>query len=148
MRPTFASRYRTSAAADRTPARVRCSVANTPRGTSSPNAARDGNTRCTTCFSDTLNFPTSYCWPIQTVCVAARAGLRAGNLTDAAADDPIQEVSLPVTLRTSLSYLTAVSSHFNIAHFLNPDFQPEEWRPDDEYVTTTNTSKNLRHNTG
>ncbi|TKA71516.1 hypothetical protein B0A55_06112 [Friedmanniomyces simplex] len=34
-------------------------------------------------------------------------------------------------------------SHFNTAHFLNPDFQPEEWRPDDEYVTTS--SKPLRH---
>lgn len=39
--------------------------------------------------------------------------------------------------------LTNTSSHFNTAHFLNPDFQPEEWKPDDEYVTTS--SKSLRH---
>lgn len=36
---------------------------------------------------------------------------------------------------SSLS-LTPTSSHFNTAHFLNPDFQPEEWRPDDDYSTT------------
>lgn len=30
--------------------------------------------------------------------------------------------------------LTRCSSHFNTAHFLNPDFQPEEWHPEDEYV--------------
>ncbi len=27
------------------------------------------------------------------------------------------------------------SSVYNTAHFANPDFQPEEWRPDDDYVT-------------
>ncbi|KAF2003808.1 cysteine proteinase [Amniculicola lignicola CBS 123094] len=27
------------------------------------------------------------------------------------------------------------NSHYNTAHFLNPDFQPEEWSPDTEYAT-------------
>ncbi|KAK0253740.1 hypothetical protein LTS09_011318 [Friedmanniomyces endolithicus] len=27
------------------------------------------------------------------------------------------------------------NSVYNTAHFANPDFQPEEWRPDDDYVT-------------
>lgn len=27
---------------------------------------------------------------------------------------------------------TFKNSHYNVAHFNNPDFQPEEWRPDDE----------------
>ena len=29
----------------------------------------------------------------------------------------------------------ASSSHFNTSHFLNPEFQPEQWDPDDEYVS-------------
>ncbi|KAK3670729.1 hypothetical protein LTR78_009421 [Recurvomyces mirabilis] len=36
------------------------------------------------------------------------------------------------------------NSPWNTAHFRNPDFQPEEWRPDDEYVVIT---KPLRHKT-
>lgn len=39
-----------------------------------------------------------------------------------------------------------VSSHYNTAHYLNPDFQPEEWRPDDEYVTSS-SSKPIRYKT-
>ncbi|KAK3065902.1 hypothetical protein LTR53_017908 [Teratosphaeriaceae sp. CCFEE 6253] len=35
------------------------------------------------------------------------------------------------------------NSHYNTAHYLNPDFHPEEWRPDNEYVVTS--SKPLRH---
>lgn len=31
--------------------------------------------------------------------------------------------------------LTNSSSHFNTAHFMNPDFQPEEWCPDGDYAT-------------
>ncbi|KAF2785623.1 cysteine proteinase [Melanomma pulvis-pyrius CBS 109.77] len=30
------------------------------------------------------------------------------------------------------------NSHYNTAHFLNPDFQPEEWSPDAEYATGGN----------
>lgn len=41
------------------------------------------------------------------------------------------------------SKLTTDSSHFNTAHFLNPDFQPEQWDPEDEYAMATN--KNPRH---
>lgn len=33
------------------------------------------------------------------------------------------------------SRLTNRSSHYNTAHFMNPDFQPEEWCPDGEYAT-------------
>lgn len=40
-----------------------------------------------------------------------------------------------------VTLLTLASSHFNTAHFLNPDFQPEEWRPDDDYVTTSKSSR-------
>lgn len=29
---------------------------------------------------------------------------------------------------------TSSSSHYNTAHFMNPDFQPEEWHPEDEYI--------------
>ncbi|OCK83800.1 cysteine proteinase [Lepidopterella palustris CBS 459.81] len=37
----------------------------------------------------------------------------------------------------SLPFQTSIfrNSHYNTAHFLNPDFQPEEWSPDSEYVT-------------
>ncbi|KAF2270788.1 cysteine proteinase [Lojkania enalia] len=37
----------------------------------------------------------------------------------------------------SLPFQTAIfrNSHYNTAHFLNPDFQPEEWSPDAEYAT-------------
>ncbi|KAF2489043.1 cysteine proteinase [Lophium mytilinum] len=37
-----------------------------------------------------------------------------------------------------LQFQTSIfrNSHYNTAHFLNPDFQPEEWTPDSEYVTT------------
>ncbi|KAJ4362154.1 hypothetical protein N0V95_001502 [Ascochyta clinopodiicola] len=31
--------------------------------------------------------------------------------------------------------LTPASSHYNTAHFMNPEFQPEEWCPDGEYAT-------------
>lgn len=31
--------------------------------------------------------------------------------------------------------LTLYSSHYNTAHFMNPDFQPEEWCPDGDYAT-------------
>ncbi|GAB7359809.1 hypothetical protein MBLNU230_g6978t1 [Neophaeotheca triangularis] len=45
-----------------------------------------------------------------------------------------------------MPFQTAIfrNSHFNTAHFLNPDFQPEEWSPDAEYVTS-NSSKGSRH---
>jgi ubiquitin thioesterase protein OTUB1 len=33
------------------------------------------------------------------------------------------------------------SSPFNTAHFMNPEFQPEEWKPDDEYVTSSSKSR-------
>jgi ubiquitin thioesterase protein OTUB1 len=35
----------------------------------------------------------------------------------------------------SLPFQTSIfrNSHYNTAHFLNPDFQPEEWSPDSEY---------------
>ncbi|KAF2741414.1 cysteine proteinase [Polyplosphaeria fusca] len=37
----------------------------------------------------------------------------------------------------SLPFQTSIfrNSHYNTAHFLNPDFQPEEWSPDSEYAT-------------
>ncbi|KAF2192580.1 cysteine proteinase [Zopfia rhizophila CBS 207.26] len=37
----------------------------------------------------------------------------------------------------SLPFQTSIfrNSHYNTAHFLNPDFQPEEWSPDAEYAT-------------
>jgi ubiquitin thioesterase protein OTUB1 len=40
-------------------------------------------------------------------------------------------------------YQTAIfrNSHFNVAHFLNPDFQPEQWDPDDEYAAATSSGK-------
>ena len=41
--------------------------------------------------------------------------------------------------------LTPCSSHFNTAHFLNPDFQPEEWHPEDEYITTSSRSSKHRN---
>ncbi|OCL02684.1 cysteine proteinase [Glonium stellatum] len=43
----------------------------------------------------------------------------------------------------SLPFQTSIfrNSHYNTAHFLNPDFQPEEWTPDSEYVTS-NRSRN------
>ncbi|KAK4539840.1 hypothetical protein LTR36_010301 [Oleoguttula mirabilis] len=48
-------------------------------------------------------------------------------------------------LSSSMPFQTSIfrESHFNTAHFLNPDFQPKEWRPDDDYVTTS--SKSSRH---
>ncbi|KAI9701722.1 MAG: hypothetical protein M1820_006350 [Bogoriella megaspora] len=33
------------------------------------------------------------------------------------------------------------NSHFNTAHFLNPDFEPEQWSPDAEYMTANNSNK-------
>ena len=36
---------------------------------------------------------------------------------------------------SAVELLTRSSSHYNTAHFLNPDFQPEEWSPDTEYGT-------------
>ena len=45
----------------------------------------------------------------------------------------------------SAASLTLQSSHFNTAHFLNPDFQPEEWHPEDEYVTTSSRSSRHRN---
>lgn len=38
----------------------------------------------------------------------------------------------------SLPFQTSIfrNSHYNTAHFLNPDFQPEEWSPESEYVTS------------
>ncbi|QIW99209.1 hypothetical protein AMS68_004727 [Peltaster fructicola] len=38
------------------------------------------------------------------------------------------------------------NSHFNTAHFLNPDFQPEEWSPEAEYVTTSVKAKHKLSN--
>ncbi|ORY19742.1 peptidase C65 Otubain-domain-containing protein [Clohesyomyces aquaticus] len=37
----------------------------------------------------------------------------------------------------ALPFQTSIfrNSHYNTAHFLNPDFQPEEWSPDAEYAT-------------
>ncbi|KAF2467200.1 cysteine proteinase [Lindgomyces ingoldianus] len=37
----------------------------------------------------------------------------------------------------ALPFQTSIfrNSHYNTAHFLNPDFQPEEWSPDSEYAT-------------
>lgn len=35
------------------------------------------------------------------------------------------------------STLTPKSSHYNQAHFLNSDFQPEQWTPNDEITTTS-----------
>jgi ubiquitin thioesterase protein OTUB1 len=29
--------------------------------------------------------------------------------------------------------LTFASSHFNVAHFNNPEFTPEQWKPEFEY---------------
>ena len=46
-------------------------------------------------------------------------------------------VSSCTVIKLELYILMSSSSHFNTAHFMNPDFQPEEWRPDDEYVTTS-----------
>lgn len=37
------------------------------------------------------------------------------------------------------------SSHFNTAHFLNPEFQPEQWDPDDEYAVVASSTKAPRH---
>lgn len=48
------------------------------------------------------------------------------------------------TLAHEYSSLTPASSHFNTAHFLNPDFQPEEWSPDGEY-TTGNKGRHKSH---
>jgi hypothetical protein len=39
-------------------------------------------------------------------------------------------------LITNQLKLTWTSSHFNTAHFRNPDFQPEEWTPCAEYGTS------------
>jgi hypothetical protein len=39
------------------------------------------------------------------------------------------------TIIPFLQLADACSSHFNTAHFMNPDFQPEEWCPDGEYST-------------
>ena len=33
------------------------------------------------------------------------------------------------------------SSHFNTSHFLNPDFHPDEWSPDQDYITPNNRNK-------
>ena len=41
----------------------------------------------------------------------------------------------------NVSALTYHSSHFNTAHFMNPDFQPEEWCPDGEYATSNNKGR-------
>ncbi|KAH7127123.1 peptidase C65 Otubain-domain-containing protein [Dendryphion nanum] len=37
----------------------------------------------------------------------------------------------------ALPFQTSIfrNSHYNTAHFLNPDFQPEEWSPESEYAT-------------
>lgn len=49
------------------------------------------------------------------------------------------DVNIPKVKITSQAaankLLTNPSSHYNTAHFLNPDFQPEEWSPDTEYGT-------------
>ncbi|KAF2202231.1 cysteine proteinase [Delitschia confertaspora ATCC 74209] len=39
----------------------------------------------------------------------------------------------------TLPFQTSIfrNSHYNTAHFLNPDFQPEEWSPDAEYSTSS-----------
>ncbi|KAF2146228.1 uncharacterized protein K452DRAFT_220097 [Aplosporella prunicola CBS 121167] len=40
--------------------------------------------------------------------------------------------SHPLPFQTSIFK----NSHYNTAHFLNPDFQPEEWTPDAEYASS------------
>ncbi|SMY29965.1 unnamed protein product [Zymoseptoria tritici ST99CH_1A5] len=47
-------------------------------------------------------------------------------------------------------YQTAIfrNSHFNTAHFLNPDFQPEQWDPEDEYATSASSGKSSRSKSG
>lgn len=52
---------------------------------------------------------------------------------------------LSSTLLVLFDMLTFYSSHFNTAHFMNPDFQPEEWHPGDDYVVTTASGKSARH---
>ncbi|KAF2838985.1 cysteine proteinase [Patellaria atrata CBS 101060] len=46
-------------------------------------------------------------------------------------------------LNQAIPFQTSIfrNSHYNTAHFLNPDFQPEEWSPDSEYVTTNNKQR-------
>ncbi|KAL1630577.1 hypothetical protein SLS54_000448 [Diplodia seriata] len=40
-------------------------------------------------------------------------------------------------LYSPLSVPHSQDSHYNTAHFLNPDFQPEEWSPDTEYSSNS-----------
>ncbi|CAK3776283.1 Hypothetical predicted protein [Lecanosticta acicola] len=53
-----------------------------------------------------------------------------------------------VSATSQMPFQTSIfrNSHFNTAHFLNPDFQPEQWDPDDEYATTSSSGKSsTRH---
>jgi ubiquitin thioesterase protein OTUB1 len=43
----------------------------------------------------------------------------------------------PVVCQTS----TFKNSHFNTAHYLNPDFQPEEWTPESEEAFVSGRKK-------
>ncbi|EME38717.1 hypothetical protein DOTSEDRAFT_75461 [Dothistroma septosporum NZE10] len=52
-----------------------------------------------------------------------------------------------VQATSSMPFQTSIfrNSHFNTAHFLNPEFQPEQWDPDDEYATAASSTKTQRH---
>jgi len=71
---------------------------------------------------------------IQTFNVRARTRLWLCNAGAAFPDLNLPQVSIESPIQLN-SRLIVFSSHFNTAHFMNPDFQPEEWSPDGEYAT-------------
>jgi ubiquitin thioesterase protein OTUB1 len=43
------------------------------------------------------------------------------------------------------SKLTIPSSHYNTAHFNNPDFEPEQWTPENDYAAADRPRKKSSH---